>query len=198
MLALGLVLGGCATPDAATSAAAPRGGSAAIPSYLTLPTGCAVLAGGGIGSLFADEQATAIWDRINATLTAELHERLLRDRQYRVIRFTVPTQRTGKAEDLVMAQLAEQRCNRLIQVSHQIAEDGAGRYFRFDVALFRIDPKPGHEAMAAAITVVTTAEFKHSYRYARTQQSLDDFHAGDFAEQVFADLTKSGVLAPLR
>ena len=175
----------------------PAAPTANVPAYLTSSTGCAVVAGGGIGSQFADKQVTAMWDKVNAAITTELHDRLVQNR-YNVFKFVVPTERTLKAEDLVIADMAANRCNRLLQVSHKIDEDSSGKYFRFDITLFRIDPKEEARPAAQPVTVRTSSEFQRGYRYPRTQESLDSFYTGTFAETVLADLAKSGSLAPLR
>ncbi len=182
------------TPPGSAKPAPTAGGS---PAYLSAPTGCAVLAGGSIGSQFSDGQVTATWDKINAAITTELHDRLIEQR-YKVVKTLVPTVRNGKVEDLVMASLAENRCNRLLQVSHQVNEDASGRYFRFDVTLLRVVPQQDAAATAGNLTVRTIGEYRREYRYARTQQNLDNFYTGTFAETVLADLARSGTLAPLR
>lgn len=196
-LALLASLSACSTAPGPidTAPAAPHGSS--VPDYLEAPAGCALVAGGGIGSRFSDKQVMATWDKINSAVTTELHDRLLRDR-YKVFHFLVPTERTRKAEELVFDNLAARRCNRLLQVSHKVDEDASGKYFRFDIALFRIVPKQDAHAPATSVTVVTAGEFQRAYRYPRTQESFDNFYTGDFAEKVLADLAKSGALATLR
>jgi hypothetical protein len=188
-LLLAAFLSACSTPAPTTPAVTP--------AYLTSATGCAIVAGGGIGSQFADKQVTAMWDKVNAAITAELHDRLV-ERRYKVLKFVVPTERTAKAEDLVIADMATNRCNRLLQVSHKVDEDASGRYFRFDITLLRIDPKEAAQPSAGSVTVRTSSEFQRGYRYPRTQESLDSFYTGTFADTVMADLAKSGSLAPLR
>lgn len=155
------------------------------------------MAGGGVGSLFADKQVTAMWDKVNAAVTTELHDRLVLQ-QYKVVKVLVPTERTRKAEDLMLSSLAANRCNRLLQVSHKVDEDAAGKYFRFDIALLRIAPTTDAPSAADGITVRTAREFQREYRYPRTQESFENFYTGTFAETVLADLTRSGSLQPLR
>ena len=194
-LALTGLLAACAAPKAPAPPPPPT------PAYLTTSTGCAVLAGGSIGSQFSDPQVTATWDRVNASITTELHDRLVAQR-LPVIKYIVPTQRPGLGEGLVdglvLEQLAMNRCNRLLQVSHQVDEDAGGRYFRFDVALMRLEPSRGDTARAGSISVRTVGEFRKGYRHPRTQEALDGFYTGDFADKVLADLNASGALAALR
>ena len=197
-LAAATALAACTTPPRTPPASPPATTAAApTPAYLLSPTGCAVVAGGDIGSRFSDPQVGATWARINAAITTELHDRLVRG-QYKTVKLLVPAERAGKADDMVVENLALNRCNRVLQVSHQVAEDASGRYFRFDVALFRAQPKAGARASASGVTVVATSEFQRSYRYPRTQESFDNFYTGDFAEKVLADLVGAGALAPLR
>lgn len=196
VLAAALSAVACSTPPASAPAAATAAG---IPAYLASATGCAVVAGGDIGSRFTDRQVTTMWARINAAVTTELHDRLVAG-QYKAVKYLVPAERDGKAEDLVFEHLALNRCNRVLQVSHKVDEDAQGRYFRFDVALFRARPKdPAAPASAqGTVTVVATREFERSYRFPRTQEAFDNFYTGTFAEKVLGDLQAAGVLGPLR
>jgi hypothetical protein len=168
-----------------------------IPAYLQSATGCAILAGGDIGSRFTDKQVTANWSKINAAITTELHDRLV-EGKYKAVKFLVPPGHTRKAEELTFEQLAVDQCNRVLQVAHNVDEDAAGKYFRFDVTLFRAVPKPAAADTDANITVVATTEFKRSYRYPRTQESFENFYTGTFAEKVLSDLVAADALAPLR
>lgn len=181
----------------ACSATPTQAPSQGPPSYLLAPTGCAVVAGGDIGSRFTDRQVTAMWAKINSAITTELHDRLVRHK-FKTVKFLVPAERSVKAEDLVFENLALHRCNRVLQVAHKVDEDSSGKYFRFDISLFRAQPKESAGASSDSVTVVATTEFQRSYRYARTQQSFENFYTGTFAEQVLADLVASGALAPLR
>jgi hypothetical protein len=197
LLALATLLSACGTSSAANSPTATRSASPTIPAHLMSPTGCAVVVGGGIGSQFSDKEVTATWDKLNSAITTELHDRLV-ESQYKVTKFLVPTERTRMAQDLVLSNLATSRCNRLLQVSHQVDEDASGRYFRFDVTLFRIQAKESAGSSSDAYTVTAVSEFRREYRHPRTQESFDGFYTGAFAEKVIADLTQSGSLTPLR
>lgn len=196
-LGLAALLAACSTPPASGPAPAPPAAANSTPAYLLSPTGCALVAGGGLGSEFLDRKITAVWDKINEAITNELHGRLVRS-QYKVSKFIVPTERAGQAQDLVVREIAASRCSRLLQVAHQVGEDAAGRYFRFDVTLMRMQPPEGGRRSPAGHQVTTVSEFKREYRYPRTKESFDSFHTGTFAERVFADLTRSGALAPIR
>lgn len=132
-----------------------------------------------------------------AAVTSELHDRLVLS-QFKAVKFLVPAQRTAQAEDLVFENLALHRCNRVLQVAHKVDEDSSGKYFRSDVALFRAQPREGAAAPQDTVIVVAAGEFQRSCRYPRTQESLENFYTGTFAEKVLADLVSAGVLAPMR
>lgn len=189
-----LFLAACAT----TPAPAPVSSKpASIPAYLQAQTGCAIVAGGDIGSRFSDKQVEENWSKVNAAVTTELHDRLV-GKAYKAIKFIVPFKRAGKSEDLVFEHLALKQCNRILQVYHTVDEDDAGKFFRFDIAIFRAVPKPAAADPDARITVVATREYQRNYRYPRTLESLENFYTGTFADQAFKDLQDAGALAALR
>jgi hypothetical protein len=190
LVATTAAMSACTAPPTAPAVRTP-------PAYLNAASGCAVVAGGGIGSQFSDQNVTATWDKVNAAVTTELHDRLVAQR-YQVVKLLVPTERTAKAEDIVLAGLAAHRCNRLLQVSHKVDEDSSGRYFRFDIALLRMAPKEDAGASPGSVSVRAIGEYRREYRYPRTQESFENFYTGTFAEQVLADLNRSGTLGPLR
>lgn len=130
-------------------------------------------------------------------VTTELHDRLVLNR-LKAVKFLVPAERPAKAEDLVFENLARHRCDRVLQVAHKVDEDSSGKYFRFDVALFRAQPREGAAAPQDTVTVVAAGELQRSDRYPRTQESLENFYTGSFAEKALADLVSAGVLAPTR
>lgn len=182
---------------AACSTTPTQAPTKSTPSYLLSTTGCAVVAGGDIGSQFADKHVTAMWTKINSAITTELHDRLVLNK-YKAVKFLVPSARVAKAEDLVFENLARNRCNRVLQVAHKVDEDSSGKYFRFDVTLFRAQPKEDVATSESAVTIIATSEFQRSYRFARTQASFENFYTGTFAEKVLEELVAAGALAPLR
>lgn len=195
LLAMGLA--GCAT--------APRPGSpqpqqpaapaAEVPDYLKERSGCAVVVGGAVGSQFADPQVAAFWQRVNTSVANELFTRLSVQR-YKVFSLIVPAEQSGRIEAVAMGAVAHYRCNRLLQISHHVAEDGAGRFFRFDISLMRLQPRD--RPAGGGTNVTSVGEFSREYRYARTQETFDSFQTGTFAETVVGDLAKSGALEALR
>lgn len=186
----------CSTP-AGGPAAAPSPGKNNTTAYLTAATGCAVVAGGAIGSKFDDPKIAAFWDKVNASVTTELHDRLVLG-QYKTVKLLVPTVDAASNQQVVLAALAQNRCNRLLQVSHTVDEDSAGKYFRFDVALMRLEPKGDRQPGASGTSVNTVGEFARAYRFPRTAASFESFYTGNFAETVLADLKESGALEKLR
>jgi hypothetical protein len=177
------VFAGCASKQAAEPPAAAG-------------TGCAVVAGGSIGSAFADPKITQFWSEVNKQITDRLQE-LLAAGKYRTVKFVVAVEDARKNEKLVVQRMVDNRCNHLIQLSHAVNEDAAGKFFRFDVAVMHLEatrtpPRPG------AGNAVTVGDFGRQYRYPRTATSFESFNTSQFAETVFADLQKSGALNPLR
>src|SRR3954469_15934577 len=126
-LAALFVLAGCASGERART---PSAGDAA----------CAVLAGGGIGSAFAEPNITRFWYEVNKQITDRLHELLVAGR-YRAVKVIVPAEETRDNEQWVVQALARHRCGRLIQVSHAVNEDAAGKFFRFDVTVMHLEPR---------------------------------------------------------
>ena len=184
-------LAACSTPPA------PPAPPAAIPAYLQANTGCAILAGGAVGSQFTDRQVEATWNKINTAVTNELHDRLVANK-YRTVKLIVPGERALEVHKLVFESAAANRCSRVLQVAHKVDEDTKGKYFLFDVSLYRAVPKPDAKPTPAGLSITTAGEYQRAYRYPRTEESFRNFYTGDFAEKVLADLTASGALAPLR
>ena len=191
---LALALCGCATTEGPAPAPAPQAGQ--VPAYVLADKGCAVVAGGGLGSQFADAKINRIWSEVNKQVTDYLYRDLTGD-AYNVREFILPAERTPGNQQMVIADMIHERCNRLIQVAHTVGEDANGRYFRFDVSVLRLVPKPA--GMTDPNTNArTVGEFSRQYRYPRTEEAFHAFHTGTFAHQVYRDLQASGVLATMR
>ncbi|HYJ98338.1 MAG TPA: hypothetical protein VEX14_09755 [Burkholderiaceae bacterium] len=182
-------LSACAAPNTAPTDGAATAAPAArpVPGYLTADKGCAVVAGGAIGSQFADPKITSFWHTVNGEITAQLHERL-----------AVPSEEALNNEKVVVRSLASNRCSRLIQVWHTIDEDKSGKFFRFDVVAMRMQPKAQDAVAPGGTQVTTVGEFKREYRFARNAEVFKTFNTGQFAGTVAQDLQRSGVLEPLR
>jgi hypothetical protein len=114
------------------------------------------------------------------------------------VKLVVPAEQANSNEGVVVRSLAANRCSRLIQVSHKVDEDRAGKFFRFDVIALRMQPKAQDAAASGGTNVTTVGEFKREYRFARNADVFKTFHTGDFAGSVARDLQQSGVLEPLR
>lgn len=192
---LALALGGCATTEGPPPAQTPQ--VTHVPAYLLADKGCAVVAGGGLGSQFADAKITRIWSEVNKQVTTYLFQDLAAD-AYNVREFIVPAERSPASDRLVIDDMVRQRCNRLIQVAHTVAEDANGRFFRFDVTVLRMIPKPAGMTGTPNTNVRTVGEFSRQYRYPRTEEAFHTFRTGTFAHQVYRDLQASGVLATMR
>lgn len=191
---IALALCGCASTEGPAPSQPAQ--SVHVPAYLLADKGCAVVAGGGVGSKFADPKINRIWSEVNKQVTGYLYRDLAAD-AYNVREFIVPAERTPGNEQMVIGDMIRERCNRLIQVAHTVGEDANGRFFRFDISVLRLVPKPA--GMTDPKTNArTVGEFSRQYRYPRTEEAFDAFHTGTFAHQVYRDLQASGVLATMR
>ena len=94
--------------------------------------------------------------------------------------------------------MARNRCNRLIQLSHQVDEDAAGKYFRFDGLVGRMEPNGARAAGATGRNVVAVGDVRRESRYPRTMESFETFQTGAFAGTVHADLQRVRGLEGLR
>jgi hypothetical protein len=188
------LLAGCAGQDQASTRAAADAG---VPAYVVAPKGCAVVAGGGIGSAFADPKITRFWSEVNRQITDRLYE-LLTAAKYRSTKLIVAPEDTRNTERLVVQGMSSNRCSRLIQLSHTVNEDAAGKFFRFDVSVMHLEPSRTRASGAGGTNVVTVGEYSREYRYVRDARTFETFDTGKMAATVFADLQKSGALEPLR
>lgn len=184
-------------PNASSPSTAAVALDRPVPAYLTQDKSCAVVAGGAIGSQFADARVTRFWHAVNTEITDKLVANLEADR-YQVVKVLVPTEGVATQDRLITQQLAQARCNRLIQVSHTVGEDTKGKYFRFDVEVLRMAPKAGTAVQAQGTTVVPTLEFRRDYRFARTPDVFGTFDTQVFATTAYLDMRGSGKLESLR
>jgi hypothetical protein len=184
-------------PNASTPLPAPGIGDRPAPAYLTQDRGCAVVAGGAIGSQFADMRVTRFWHAVNTEITDKLVANLEAD-HYQIVKVLVPTEGMATQDRMVAHSLAQARCNRLIQVSHTVDEDTRGKFFRFEVEVMRMIPKAGAGAQDPGTRVVTTSEFRRDYRFARTPDVFGTFDTQVFATTAYRDMKGSGKLEALR
>ena len=193
LLLLAVVIFGCATPANQSSGAA----ATPVPSYITASRGCAVVVGGSVGSSFADLKVAGIWHEVNKQISDYLYDDLAANK-YKVAKLTIAVAERSSVERLVMAAMARNQCNRVIQISHTVNEDARGRFFQFNVAMMHVRPKGERQVGATGTNVVTVGDFQREYRYPRTAAAFESFRTGTFAALVFADLKQSGALEALR
>ncbi len=188
-------LAGCATK--ADRAAEPAVAARPAPDYLTAPQGCAVVIGGSVGAGFADRKVAELWHEINRGIADSLYDQLSAAR-YKVVKLTIPVDAAeGDVERSMIDAMVLHRCNRVLQLSHTVDEDAKGRFFQFEVALFRMAPKlrpPG----ASGTSVVTVGEYKRQYRFVRSLERLLEFRMDEFADKLYADLKSTESLQALR
>jgi len=144
--------------------------------------GCALLVG-GVGPGFADPKIDEFWFRVNREVTQRLQARLFD--QYRAEALFVEPKDRARTRELVGAELAKKKCNRILQVAHDVNVDIQGNYFRFDVTLLEATP-------------TTRGIYEKHYRFARTLEVMKSFSTAAFGDQVFKDLEASGALQAIR
>ena len=90
-----------------------------VPAYLTAKPSCAVVVG-GVGSVFDDPRVGSVWHEANRQITGYLHE-ILTHEGYKVVQLVVPPNESlDKTVRLTAESLAQDQCNRMIQVSHLV------------------------------------------------------------------------------
>lgn len=178
-----VAVAGCATDKSTT---------ASVPSYLSAQNGCAVVAGGSLGSDFADPKVEGFWHDVNRQISSSLYEKLSAD-GFKAVPLTVA--RDDNATHAIATAAARNRCNRVIQVEHTVSEDAQGKYFTYQVSLMRFSATG---RTADGTQVVTVGEYQRSYRFPRTAETFRTLTPVGFASTVFADLEASGKLEPLR
>ncbi len=198
ILASAIATVGCSTPTTPRALGVDDSNQATtkIPAYITAKQSCAVVVG-GVGSVFDDPRVGSVWHEANRQITGYLHEILTHER-YQVVRLVVPPNESlDKAVRLTAESLAQNQCNRMIQVSHLVGEDKNGPFFQFSVSIQHVEPLKDQSATTAGIRSVTVGDFNRDYRFPRTQASLDSFHTGTFANEAYLDLKRSGALAAI-
>jgi hypothetical protein len=190
LTALIIATAGCSTPSTTSPTARDTN---QIPAYLAARQSCAVVMG-GVGSRFDDQRVGNVWHEANRQIAGYLHE-ILSHEGYRVVKLIAPPNGTrDRVISAVTESLAQNQCNRVIQVSHLVGEDGGGRFFQFSVSLQHLEPSKDKSANATVTPTVTVGDYNRDYRYPRTGSSLDAFHTGTFANEAYRDLRKSGAL----
>ena len=149
---------------------------------------CMVVSG-GTGSAFGDPNIDGLWLTINRKITDLLFDDL-RENGYAARNvFTDAADRDVKPNK-ALAAVGASGCAHLLQVSHQVGEDAGGRFFTFQVSLLRFvsddggPPTPGSSTRAVS-------DFTKEYRHPRTQEEMDRFHTGTFANEAFRDVVAS-------
>ena len=164
------------------------------PASLPAERTCAILIGGDMGPGFADPQIERFWAEVNRRITQRLQARLFE--QYRVEPLLIESAQRTQAQSLVGVAMAKHNCSRILQVSHDVNEDAAGRFVRYDISM--LGTKPSGKTAPGGTVVTTTGLYAKSYRYARTMEFMKTFSPSEFGDQVFKDLEASGVLQGIR
>lgn len=193
LLVAGFLLSSCATQNAPPATPAPA--ERPIPAYLTAAISCVVVVG-GIVPEFSDAKVANFWWRVGEAVTMQVYESL--SPGHRVVLHMVTLDQQARFEHAMSIKMAQNRCNRLIQVATQVNEDSEGRYFGWSVSVFRLEPRTDVPQTGPGTRTITRGEFQKFYRYTRSEQTLMNFNFTEFADQLMSDLTASGALAPIR
>jgi hypothetical protein len=162
--------------------------TSSIPAYFNEERSCAVVVG-GVGSDFENTKITQIWFDINMAVVKPFFKRLTV--QHDAVKLMIiPSEKVG-AEKAIMETLAKNQCNRIIQLVHDVNEDDAGKYFRFNLTMLRVKPERQHLGGTVARS---SLEYEKSYRFPRTPEALDAFSAEALANTVFNDIEQAGAL----
>ena len=148
---------------------------------------CAVVSAGA-GDSFAEEGV----NRIQAMVDRQIFDGLVTDLHqngYAVKPVFIDSgDKTGTSK--VVDAMTHTLCAGLIQVAHHMGEDEQGRYFAFDVEAMHAAPT-GQQVAGKDTQATLIGDFKKHYRFPRTEDGMNAFHTGTFANTVFADLAES-------
>lgn len=165
------------------------------PAYLSAENSCAVIMGGALGDYFGDQEMDEFWFKANSQISEILRSRLYVEK-YKVVGLTIQIPDRQNMRQLLAIAAAQNQCNRIIQLTHTIGTAPSGNYFQFEVVVLRLEPAPMSNGGYTSTTAVQI--FSKEYRYPRTTSVMNQFHTGEFAEVVLADLKKGGSLEHLR
>ena len=184
---------------ACTSAPSTSGlnGGAAAPSFLVADTGCTLITGGAIGDHFGEPTVDDFWFRANSVIVDSLTKQLT-DAGANVIAIKVPISDRIDVENTTGKAIAANRCNRIAQLSHSIGSDSQGNFFQFELTVLRALPSDSKRRAGNGAYVSMQQEYKKSYRYRRSKESLDSFNIEDFAALMIQDLKTTQLIAKMR
>ena len=149
-----------------------------------------LLVAGAAGGAFADPRIDKFWLEVEREINSNLFAQFQRG-GYAVESVFEEAADRGKTPMKSLVAIGRSGCAYMLQVTNDVNEDAAGRYFAFDVSLLRFvandggPPRPGVRAIARP-------GFKKRYRYPRTQEAMNAFDMRTFATTVFTDVQASG------
>jgi len=153
---------------------------------------CAILVGGN-GSPFADPKIDRFWFLVNREVTQRLQARLFEN--YRAEPLLIEPQERGRLREMTGVAMAQYKCNRILQVVHDVNVDAQGPYFRFDVSMLGVTPGSRTEG---GLVVTTRGIYEKRYRYPRNAETMKTFSTSALGDRVFTDLEASGALEDIR
>ncbi len=155
-----------------------------------------IVVSGGSGSNLTPPQADRFWMEVNREVAHVLVLDLGMNDYPTHEAFEDIADRASQPRKSMQA-VAQTGCAYLLQLAHDVGENGAGKYFDFEVTLLRLvgpdggGPRPGG-------TVTTLGEFTKRYHHVRDSQEMARFNTGEQGNAIYADLLASHKLEPVR
>jgi hypothetical protein len=183
-----------ACPGALAAEPAPAEDSTGspIPEYLSDPSACALVVGGG-GMISDLESANEFLFKSNSDVTTALYDGLGMS-GFRVEKFIERPSRSGDRVARIVAELQRRRCGRIVQVTHVVEGPESDRQLGFDVTVLVLDTEKSRQATGGRLYTVKGLFQK---RYIYPLKDLQNLTAVDVANQIGPDLADTGLL-PLK
>lgn len=147
-----------------------------------------VLVSAGTGSKAGSEKVTQFWKTVNAEIAKSLVQQLSKDGVAARLDVVPQDAASDKIPGMIALALARERCNQLLQFTHQLGGgSGPDAYFAFEAALLGVQESDG------GFTLGKEA-FRKTYRFAMTDEVLRTLSTSEVAGTLKGDLASAGVL----
>ena len=147
-----------------------------------------LLVSAGTGSKAGSEKVTQFWQTVNAEIAKSLVQQLSKDGVAARLDVLPQDATSDKIPGMVALALARERCNQLMQFTHELGGgSGPDAYFAFEAALFGVQEADGGFKLGKEA-------FRKTYRFAMTEEALRILSMSEVAGKVKSDLTSAGVL----
>jgi hypothetical protein len=182
--------------------AADNSGSAF--NYLAQNKGCAVIYGGKANGYYGGSNINKdqFFYAINQAVVDQVYGTLMSE-NYKVFKVMLAKPEAGMnlaeiGQDLpsqVAQNSAKWKCNRLLKVFTDLREEGSNKFFGFKVEMDKLSPVSGDKNSGST---VVEGEYMRKYSYPIAQKTFDSLSPSAIANEILADLKKSGAVQPLR